>query len=248
MGYLRMTNAPDGTGELRLICAGGFKAAIEKLATRFEAITGRRSVITIGTPADTRRLMSGGTPFDVAVVTGHTLTDAVAASIDPHTRFSVAKSPAGMGAREDLAVPAIGSEEAFRAAIAAVSTIGLSDPQAGTNMASHILVAAAEIGIRSELEAKARYIMGPGFVVARRVAAGEADAVMTLATEITSAPGIRYLGALPDSMKLGTVFGAAIANTDANATRDATAAQAFVAFLKTGEAGDIMRSTGLVTL
>jgi len=89
-----------------------------------------------------------------------------------------------------------------------------------------------------------RYIMGPGFVVARHVAAGEADAVMTLATEIISASGIRYLGAIPDSMKLGTVFDAAIAN----AAADVSAAQSFLAFLRTGEAGDIMQSTGLVRL
>jgi molybdate transport system substrate-binding protein len=239
-----MTQVPHSSSELRVVCAGGFKAAIEKIAARFEATTGRRSLIMVGTPAETRRLMSSGAPFDVAVVTGHTLTDKVAASIDASTRFSIAKSPVGMGVREDLTVPAIGSEKAFRAAIAAVSTIALSDPRAGTDMANYILDAAARIGIRSELEAKARYIIGPGFVVAQRVAAGEADAVMTLATEIISASGIRYLGAIPDSMKLGTLFDAAIAN----APGDACAAQAFIAFLRTGEAGDIMRSTGLVTL
>lgn len=241
---MQMKNEPNGTGALRLICAGGFKAAIEKIAPRFEAASGRKLSITIGTPADTRRLMGGGTPFDAAVVTGHTLTDTVAASIDPRTRFSVAKSPVGMGVREQLDVPAISSEPSFRAAIAAVGTIALSDPAAGTNLAEQILAAAAAIGIRPELEAKVRYIMGPGFVVARHVAAGEADAVMTLATEIISASGIRYLGAIPDSMKLGTVFDAAIAN----AAADVAAAQSFLAFLRTGEAGDIMQSTGLVRL
>ena len=239
-----MTNVLHSNGELRVICAGGFKAAMEKIAARFEATTGRRSAVTVGTPADTRRLMGGGAPFDVAVVTWHTLTDTVAASIDPHTRFRVAKSPVGMGVREDLDVPAIGSEEAFRAAIAAVSTIAFSDPRAGTDMAKYILDAAAGIGIRSELEAKARYIMGPGFVVAQRVAAGEADAVVTLATEIISASGIRYLGTVPESMKLGTVFEAAIAN----AAADVSGAQSFIEFLRSAEAGDIMRSTGLVTL
>ena len=239
-----MTNVLHSNGELRVICAGGFKAAMEKIAARFEATTGRRSAVTVGTPADTRRLMGGGAPFDVAVVTWHTLTDTVAASIDPHTRFRVATSPVGMGVREDLDVPAIGSEEAFRAAIAAVSTIAFSDPRAGTDMAKYILDAAAGIGIRSELEAKARYIMGPGFVVAQRVAAGEADAVVTLATEIISASGIRYLGTVPESMKLGTVFEAAIAN----AAADVSGAQSFIEFLRSAEAGDIMRSTGLVTL
>lgn len=238
-----MTDLPNTAAKLRLICAGGFKAAIEKLAPRFEATSGRSLAITIGTPADTRRLMSDGTPFDAAVVTRHTLTDEVAASIDAHTRFSVAKSPVGMGVREDIAVPALDSDRAFRAAIAAVGSIGLSDPKAGTNLANDILAAAAGIGLKAELEAKARYILGPGFVVARHVAAGEADAVMTLATEIISAPGIRYLGAIPDSMKLGTVFDAAVANASA----DASAAHAFIAFLKTEDARAIMQSTGLVT-
>jgi molybdate transport system substrate-binding protein len=149
-----------------------------------------------------------------------------------------------MGVRESLAVPAISSEESFRDAIANVATIGFSDPQAGTNLANDILDAAARIGLRSQLEAKARYILGPGFVVARRVASGEADAVMTLATEIISAPGIRYLGAVPDSMQLGTFFEAAIAVSPA----DLTAAKAFITFLRTAEAKEIMLSTGLVTL
>ena len=241
---MQTTNTPHGAGELRVICAGGFKAAIEKIAPRFEATSGRKLAITIGTPADTRRLMGGGTPFDAAVVTAHTLTDEVAASIDRQSRFSVAKSPVGMGVRETLAGPAISSEQSFRTAIAAVSTIALSDPRAGTNLAEQILAAATAIGIRAELESKVRYVMGPGFVVAKRVAAGEADAVMTHATEIISAQGIRYLGAIPDSMKLGTVFDAAIAKTAA----DVPAAQSFLAFLRTGEAGDLMRATGLVKL
>ncbi|MFN9155137.1 MAG: hypothetical protein ACK5WE_16470, partial [bacterium] len=46
---------------------------------------------------------------------------------------------------------------------------------------------------------------------------------MTLATEIRSAQGIRYLGNLPESMKLGTVFDAAIAKDAA----DPGTAQAF---------------------
>lgn len=219
---------------------------MEKIAARFEAITGRRSAVTVGTPADTRRLMGGGAPFDVAVVTWHTLTDTVEASIDASTRFRVAKSPVGMGVREALDVPAavsnIDSDDAFRAAVAAVDTIAFSDPKAGTDMARYILDAAEGIGMRSELEAKARYIVGPGFIVAQHVAAGAADGVITLATEIMSASGIRYLGTLPDSMKLGTVFEAAIAN----AAADVPGARSFLEFLRTAEAGDIMRSTGLV--
>lgn len=227
---------------LRLVCAGGFKAAMEKLAPRFEAASGVACTVTVGTPADTRHLMGGGTPFDVAVVTNHTLTDAVEASIDPSTRFSVARSPAGIGVRECLDVQAVDSEATLRAAITTVGSIALSDPKAGTAMATHILAAAGRIGLRDALEAKVRYVHGPGFVVARRVADGEADAVMTLATEILSAPGIRFLGTLPASMGLGTAFDGAIARAAANPS----AARAFLDYLRSREAIGLMQSTGLI--
>lgn len=237
-----MTEPRTGTAGLHLVCAGGFKAAMERIVPRFEAASGVACRISVGTPADTRRLMGGGTPFDAAVVTNHTLTGEVAASIDPATRFSAAKSPAGMGVRAALAVAPIDSEASLRAAIEAVDSIALSDPLAGTAMATHILAAAEGIGLRAAIEAKARYIHGPGFVVARRVADGEADAVMTLATEILSVPGIRFLGVLPASMRLGTVFDAALARAAANPA----AARAFLDWLRGGEAQALMESTGLV--
>lgn len=233
-----------GSTVIRLIGAGGFKAALERLAKHFESITGHHSEIRIGTPAQTRQLMSSGYRFDVAVVTGHTLTDTVADSIDPATRFSIARSPVGMGVRADITAPSITCETTFYGALQAVDSIGLSDPAAGTLLANHVLAAADALGLRPLIEGKARYIDGPGFIVAGRVAAGAADSVITLATEIHSAEGIRYLGALPGSMNLGTVFDAAVST----APLDAGLAQAFHAFLKTSEAGEIMRSTGLATL
>jgi molybdate transport system substrate-binding protein len=230
--------------EVRLIGAGGFKAALERLAKHFETTTGYPATIRIGTPAETRQLMGGGYRFDVAVVTGHTLTDAVADSIDSATRFSIAKSPVGMGVRADVEAPFITSEASLRDALQSVQTIALSDPAAGTLLANHVLKAAELLDLRSTIEGKAKYMNGPGFIVARRVASGEADSVITLATEIISAEGIRYLGALPDSMGLGTVFDATVAKSPL----DGDAARAFHGFLKTSAASDLMRSTGLVVL
>jgi len=238
-----MTSPSGSPAELRLICAGGCKAAMERLAPRFEAMSGQRLAVTVGTPADTRRMMSDGTPFDAAVVTRVSLNETAAAAFEPGTRFGIATSPVGMGVRNDVAAPMITSEDSFRAALGAVGTIGLSDPKAGTNLAVDILAAAERIGLRGEIESKARYILGPGFVVARRVAEGEADAVMTLATEIKPAAGIRYLGAVPDSMGLGTPFDAGIAKGQPAGS----AAHAFIAFLRTDEARSIMQSTGLIT-
>lgn len=229
--------------ELRIICAGGFKTAMLDIAPRFEKASGIKTSVTFGTPKRNTELISAGSGFDVVVVTTGTLADSTRPHVAQGTRFEVALAPVGMGVREALPTPAISSVDSFKAAIKSVGTIGLSDPTSGTTLANDIIRGAKAIGLDAELEARKRYFVGPGSVVSVEVGKGNADAVMTLATEIIGTPGVRYLGAVPAEMKLGTPFTAATAT---GKEKDA-AATALLAYLKTEEARAIMRSKGLLT-
>jgi molybdate transport system substrate-binding protein len=228
--------------ELHIICAGGFVSAMEHVGPRFENESGHKIFLTVGTPAKTRELMSSGAAFDAAVVTVGSLDEAANAAFAPGSRFSVAKSPVGMGVRADVSAPDVTSLESFRAAIAAVGSVGLSDPKAGTNLAADILGAAAKLGFADELRAKVRYIVGPGSVVSTEVGKGAADAVMTLGTEIRSVENVRYLGNIPNEMGLGTVFDAGSAKRSDNPVT-----ALFLSFLRTEKTKSLMRDTGLST-
>jgi molybdate transport system substrate-binding protein len=240
-----MTSVGPLNTELRIICAGGFKTAMLDIAPRFEAASGHKLSITFGTPKRNNELISAGPnadfSFDVVVVTAATLSETTQPHIAQQTRFDVALSPVGMGVRGTLTTPDITSVETFKAAVMSLASIGLSDPTSGTTLANDIIAAAKNIGVSDEIEARKRYFVGPGSVVSIEVGKGNADAVMTLATEIIGTPGVRYLGAVPHEMKLGTTFTAAIASARET---DATAA-AFLAFLRTAEARTIMRAKGL---
>lgn len=227
--------------ELRIICAGGFKTAMLDIAPRFEATSGRKLAITFGTPKRNTEFIGQGRGFDVVVVTAATLSEATKPHIAQPTRFDVAMSPVGMGVRDDLTTPPVDGVQSFKAAVRSLTTIGLSDPTSGTTLANDIIAAARTIGMDTEIEARKRYFVGPGSVVSLEVAKGNADAVMTLCTEIIGTPGVRYIGPLPRVMKLGTTFAAAVAAT---AVKDAAAA-AFLAYLRTDEAKAIMRAKGL---
>ena len=232
--------------QLSIICAGGFKTAMLDIAPRFEAASGHKLSITFGTPKRNNELISAGpnseVAFDVVVVTSATLSESTKPHVAQTTRFDVAMSPVGMGVREDLTTPPVDGVQSFKAAVRSLASIGLSDPTSGTTLANDIIAAARTIRLDTEIEARKRYFVGPGSIVSTEVAKGNADAVITLCTEIIGTPGVRYIGPLPRVMKLGTTFTAAIAS----ATGKAAAAAAFLAFLKTDEARTIMRTKGLI--
>ena len=56
------------TDHLDILCAGGFRAAMEALAPRFEAAHGLRLALTFATPAATRTHLEAGFPFHAGVV------------------------------------------------------------------------------------------------------------------------------------------------------------------------------------
>ena len=184
--------------QLKILCAGGFRAAMDRLAPLFEASSGNTLVLSYATPGRTRELLAEGFRFDAGVVVAAVLAKARADSL-PGTgaHFKLAISPIGMGVPEAGPDLPVGSLADFAAALAALESVGLSDPKAGTNLANEVMAAAQAHGLGEALRARAIYIDGPGSVVSGRVAVGLAQAVITLASEIVPIEGVRFLGRLP---------------------------------------------------
>jgi len=225
-----------------VICAGGFRAAMEQIAPIFMQTTGVAVALTFGAPAKTRELVSAGAGFDAAVVTLGSLNEEASAQLDGATRFIVAKSPVGMGLRAGLASRAIDTVEGFSALIRDLPSVGLSDPKAGTNLGNDIINAATRLGFGEDLKSRVHFVDGPGSVVSAAVAKGHPDAVITLVSEIITVDGVTFTGLIPDAMGLGTPF---VAAAGKQAERPAKAQQ-LLAFLREEPALSIMRETGLV--
>lgn len=236
-------NDKIGGSELRIICAGGFRAAMEAIAPQFEHEFKSKISLTFGTPARTRELVGVGKDFDLAVVTAGSLDDVATAQLDSATRYTVARSPVGMGLRAGLEKRCISALPDFVALIESLSSIGLSDPKAGTNLGADILANAERLGFVDSFHDKVKLVNGPGSLASALVAKGEIDAVITLASEILTVEGVTFLGAIPDEMRLGTPFVAA-------AWRGPVpdAARQFLDFLKTSTSQEKMRKTGLIAL
>ena len=228
------------TNQLNILCAGGFRAAMEALAPRFEAAHGLRLALTFATPAATRSHLDAGFSFHAGVVVASVLAKAKADGLTlPASSFKLAVSPLGMGVPEGGPSLSVESVADFGAAIAALESIALSDPKAGTNVANEVLAAAHRLGLGETLRARAIFINGPGSVVSGAVARGHAQAVITLASEIAPIEGVRFLGRLPQDMQTEYAMQALIADAAP------PAAQALMDYLRGEEAREIMRGAGL---
>ena len=131
------------TEDLRILCAGGFRAAMDLIGPAFEARSGHRLVLSYATPGRTRELLDEGFAFDAGVIVASVLA-AYGAAPGPH--FKLAVSPLGMGVPE--AGPALSgaSVAEVAASISQLESIGLSDPKAGTNVANEVMAAADRLG------------------------------------------------------------------------------------------------------
>jgi molybdate transport system substrate-binding protein len=230
--------------KLRVICAGGYRVAMEQIAADFTAQSGTEIELTFGAPAKTRELVTLGSGFDAAVVTKGSLDDDAAAQLASETMFIVAKSPVGVGVREGLTVPLIETVEQFGALIRSLRSVGLSDPAAGTNLGNDILNSADRVGLGADLRARVKFVYGPGSVVSSEVAKGDPDAVITLISEIKTVAGVQFVGNIPKEMGLGTPFVAGIARV----TEDRHAAEAFLKYLRSDTARLQMQRTGLIVV
>ena len=228
------------TDHLDILCAGGFRAAMEALAPRFEAAHGLRLALTFATPAATREQLAAGFPFHAGVVVASVLAKAQADGLAaPAQNFKLAVSPLGMGTPEGGPALSVATVADFGASIAALESIALSDPKAGTNVANEVLAAADKLGLGESLRARVLFINGPGSVVSRAVAQGHAQAVITLSSEIVPIEGLRFLGRLPQEMQTEYAMQALVADTAP------PAAKALMDYLRGEEAREIMRGVGL---
>ncbi|MDB5643150.1 MAG: bacterial extracellular solute-binding family protein [Hyphomicrobiales bacterium] len=228
------------TDQLQFLCAGGFRAAMDLIAPQFEASHNMRLAISYATPARTREYLEAGFPFDAGVIVAGVLKKAQADGLAPGVAtFKLAVSPVGYGVAEANTAPDISTLDAFKRALAAVPRLGLSDPKAGTNLGAETLAHAERLGFGDAMREKIVWFEGPGSFVSAAVARGEADAVITLASEIAPIPGIRFAGKLAPELQTEYAMQALAAG---NAPAAATA---LMDYLRGPVATDIMRRVGL---
>lgn len=222
--------------EVKVISAGGFRPVLSVVGPRFEHATGHKLTIKFVDGPAVKGEIDAGAALDVVVSLSPAMDDLVAqGKIVAATRANIARRGVGVGVAVGAPKPDIGSVEAVKRTLLAAKTVAHSS---GGSAGVYFKSLLDRLGIAEQMKAKLKPM--PGSTAAETIVNGEADLLVAGNAE-TMVPGVQPVGLLPPELQDYIMFAAGVVA----GTPQLEAAKALLKFLKTPEAGLVIKAKGM---
>jgi molybdate transport system substrate-binding protein len=236
-----VSTAPAQTAPARILVSNGLKASVEKLQPICDATTKRKYDVRFNSTAAVKKVIESGEKFDATLITVEAVDDLIKqGKLLAASRVNVGRSELRIGIKSGAARPYIGTKDSLKKALREAKSI--TYPQDGASR-GYIEKTFETLGIATEI--KPKIILAPGSGPATEsVAAGKAQFVITLLSEIVPIPGVEALGALPEDLQYEVRFAAAVSASATNAD----AAKALIACVISPNSGPVLKKMGIDVL
>jgi molybdate transport system substrate-binding protein len=117
--------------------------------------------------------------------------------------------------KDGAALPDISSQDAVRRVLAAAKTIAYVNPRFAGQVGVNMMTFLDKLGVKEDVAKKAALAF-TGEEAVQKVARGEADLTIAFVSEILPITGVKYLGPLPASLQVPTLYSAAIGAKSGN--------------------------------
>ncbi|MFS7187136.1 substrate-binding domain-containing protein [Serratia proteamaculans] len=228
--------------EVTVMISGGFKAALEKLAPKFEAKSGDTIILVSGpsmgkTPQAIPARLARGENADVVIMVGDALKSLEKDNwLQPGSRVELADSSIGMVVKQGDPKPNIKTEADLRNTLLQAKSIAYSDSASGRYVSSQLF---KKLGIEDQMKEKAHMI--ERIPVASEVAKGKYAVGFQQVSELLPVPGVTFIGELPENVQYITRFAGAV-TAKAEHRQEG---KALLDFLSSAEAKNTIRATGV---
>jgi molybdate transport system substrate-binding protein len=222
-----------GAAEIKLICSGAMRPALEELAPQFERATGHKLAISYAGTNVIRDRVLAGEVVDLVIFAAPAVEDVIrqgklAAKVD------LVRSGVGVGVRAGSPRPDLSSAEAFKRALLAAKSFARSEGPSGVYIAGLI----ERMGIAEAMKAKT--VVTRGRLVGDVLIKGEAELGVQQVSELKSVPGVDVLP-MPAEIQHITVFAAGLSA----AGKDSAAVTSLIDFLTSPAATTVIKAKGL---
>jgi molybdate transport system substrate-binding protein len=228
-----MTMTGTGATEIKVICSGAMRPALEELAPQFERASGHTLAISFAGTNVIRDRVQAGEAVDVIILAASAV-DALLAQGKLAAKVDLVRSGVGVGVRAGAPRPDLSSAEAFKRTLLAAKSFSRSEGPSGVYIAALL----ERMGIAEAMKGKTVVVRGR--LVGDALVKGEADIGVQQVSELKSVPGVDVLP-MPAEIQHITVFAAGLSA----AAKASAAVQALIKFLTSSAAAPVIRAKGL---
>jgi molybdate transport system substrate-binding protein len=222
--------------ELKVLAGGSMTGPLNELGAQFERASGHKLVIHFdSTPNLIKQATS--TPFDLGVVPVDVFKDAGAkARFASGPTIDIARVGYGVAVRAGAPKPDVSTPDALKKTLLDAQSVAFLPASAAGAYVSSVF---EHLGIGEAMKAKTRPQTSTA-EIPKAVAKGDAELGVFL-INVLMAPGVELAGPFPADLQQELVFTAAVAAD----TKEAEAARAFIAYLKTPAAAAVIKARGM---
>jgi molybdate transport system substrate-binding protein len=226
------------SGQIRVLCSNGIRAAIQQLLPAAEKAIGRKMVIEFSASTVLKKEIEAGKPFDLVIVTPGIIDDlAKSGVLAAGSKTNIARSDLAVGIKTGSTRDDISTPNAMKKRLLAAKTVTWTD---GGASAPAVVAMFQALGIAEQMKPKSVHQKTPGRP-AESIAQGENELMFAPVSEIQTVKGVDVLGKFPPEFQMPVVMTAGIA---AHA-KDAEGASKLVAYLVSAEAVPALQATGM---
>ena len=222
--------------ELKVLAGGSMTGPLNELGPQFERASGHKLTIHFDSTPNLIKLATSA-PFDLGVVPVDVFKNAEAkARFAPGPTTDIARVGYGVIVRAGAPKPDVGTPDALKKMLLDAKSVTFLPASAAGAYVSSVF---ERLGIAEAIKTKTVPQTSTG-EIAKAVAKGDAEVGVFL-INVLMAPGVELAGPFPGELQNDLVFTSAVAAD----TKDAEAAKAFIAFLKTPPAVAVIKAKGM---
>ena len=225
---------------VRVLVSNGLKAAMEELQPLCERVIGRPLAMEFNSTAGLKAKIEAGDRFDATLITSEAVSDLIKhGKAAAGSRTELGRSALVVGIRAGATRSDIRTADGLKRTLLQAKSI--TYPRDGASR-DYIEKTFAQLGIAADLKPRIVLANGSG-PATQSVAAGQAEMVLTLASETAPVPGVEVLGPLPGALAYDVHFAGAASST----TTQSEAVKALLSFLKGPQATAVFKAKGVTT-